>query len=313
MTNMKVKQTIILAISFLSYFTVFPQDNNKYKLFEHAGYNFPYQLARPDKSWELPKALVEISGLGFIDNSRLACVQDEKGNIYIFNLKTGIVESKIPFGDDGDYEDIVIIEHDAWVLKSNGTLYKVADYLNKAIPDVKKHATVLSGKNDAEGLAYDHANKNLLIACKGYPFVDEEKANDVKAVYSFNLETKRMDLKPFLLIETDTIKYYKNYNTMTRLGIELLAAIDPSEGDVTFQPSGIAIQPVTGNIFILGSVGNLLMVLSGRGEILAMITLSPKIFPKPEGICFSTDGKLFIANEGDGKAGTILKFEPKTK
>jgi uncharacterized protein YjiK len=310
---MKVKQTIILVILYLSSFTVFPQDNNKYKLFEHAGYNFPYQLEMPNRSWELPIALVEISGLSFIDNSRLACIQDEKGDIYIFNLKTGAVESKIHFNEDSDYEDIEIIDHDAWVLKSNGTLYKVTGYLNKAIPDVKKYATALSGKNDTEGLAYDPVNKNLLIACKGHPFVDEKKRNDVKAVYIFNLETKRLDLKPFLLIETDTIKYYKNYNTMTRLGIELLAAVDPSKGDVTFQPSGIAVQPVTGNIFILGSVGNLLMVLSGKGKMLAIITLSQKIFPKPEGICFSPDGKLFIANEGEGKAGTILKFELKNK
>jgi uncharacterized protein YjiK len=310
---MKVNQTIILVISFLTSFTVFPQDNNIYKLFEHAGYNFPYKLAMPDRSWVLPIALVEISGLSFIDNSRLACIQDEKGDIYIFNLTTGVVDSKIHFDDDGDYEDIEVIDHDAWVLKSNGTLYKVAGYLNKAIPDVKKHATALSGKNDTEGLAYDPVNKNLLIACKGYPFVNEKKGNDVKAVYIFNLKTKRLNLKPFLLIETDTIKYYKNYNTITRLGIELLAAIDPSKGDVTFQPSGIAIQPVTGNIFILGSVGNLLIVLSGNGKMLALITLSPKIFPKPEGICFSPDGKLFIANEGDGKAGTILKFELKNK
>ena len=310
---MKVNQTIILVILFLTSFTVFPQDNNKYKLFEHAGYNFPYQLAMPDRSWVLPIALVEISGLSFIDNSRLACIQDEKGDIYIFNLKTGAVESKIHFNEDSDYEDIEIIDHDAWVLKSNGTLYKVAGYLNKAIPDVKKYATALSYKNDTEGLAYDPVNKNLLIACKGHPFVDDKKGNDVKAVYIFNLATKRLDLKPFLLIDTDSIKYYKNYNTMTRFGIELLAAVDPSKGDITFQPSGIAIQPVTGNIFILGSVGNLLMVLSGNGKLLAIITLNQKIFPKPEGICFSPDGKLFIANEGEGKAGTILKFELKNK
>jgi uncharacterized protein YjiK len=310
---MKVKQTIILVILFFTSFTVFPQDNNKYILFEHAGYNFPYHLAMPNRSWELPIALVEISGLSFVDNSRLACIQDEKGDIYIFNLKTGVVDSKIHFNEDGDYEDIEIIDHDAWVLKSNGTLYKVAGYLNKAIPDVKKYATALSYKNDTEGLTYDPVNKNLLIACKGHPFVDDKKGNDVKAVYIFNLATKRLDLKPFLLIETDSIKYYKNYNTITRFGIELLAAVDPSKGDVTFQPSGIAIQPVTGNIFILGSVGNLLMVLSGKGKMLSLITLSPKIFPKPEGICFSPDGKLFIANEGEGKAGTILKFELKNK
>jgi hypothetical protein len=60
-------------------------------------------------------------------------------------------------------------------------------------------------------------------------------------------------------------------------------------------------------------VGKLLMVLSGNGEMLAMITLSPKIFPKSEGICFSPDGNLFISNEGEVKAGTILKFELKNK
>jgi uncharacterized protein YjiK len=310
---MNVRPTIILVILFVSCSTVFPQDHTKYKLFEHAGYKFPYQLSRPDESWKLPKALVEISGLGYVDNSRLACVQDEKGDIYIFNLKTRTVESKIPFSNDGDFEGIEIVEHDAWVLKSNGTLYRVADYLHSAVPDVRKYATALSDKNDTEGLAYDPVHKNLLIVCKGYPFVNEKQRSDVKAVYRFNPETNRLDVKPFLLIETDTIKLYKNYSAMTRLGIDLLAAVDPSEGDATFQPSGIAVQPVTGNIFILASVGNLIMVLSGKGKLLALITLSPKIFPRPEGICFSPDGKLYISNEGGDKAGSILKFELKTK
>ena len=88
---MQVKLTIILLILFLFNFTVFSQDSDKYMLFEHAGYNFPYQLAEPDKSWELPKKLIEISGLSYIDKHRLACVQDEKGNIYVFNLKAGEV------------------------------------------------------------------------------------------------------------------------------------------------------------------------------------------------------------------------------
>lgn len=305
---MQVKQTIILLILFLFYFTMFSQDSDKYKLFELASYDFPYQLAEPDKSWELPKKLVEISGLSYIDKHRLACVQDEKGNIYIFNLIAGEVELKIDFGDDGDYEGIEIIENDAWVLKSNGTLYKVINFLNDPELTVKKITTALSGKNDAEGLAYDPHNNQLLIACKGHPFVDEKKGKEFKAVYSFNLKTKLIDLKPFLLIEMDTIKYYKNYNTMTQLGVELLAYFDSSKGDVSFQPSGIAIHPISGNIYILGSVGNLMMVYNRSGVMMAMIKLRSKYFPKPEGICFSPNGTLYISNEGDGDAGTILKF-----
>jgi uncharacterized protein YjiK len=290
---MQVKQKIILFILFLSSLTACSQDNNTYTLFKKPNFDFPYQLAEPDKTWRLPNSLFEISGLSFIDNQRLACVQDEKGVVFIFNLQAGKVELEIDFGDDGDYEGIEIIENDAWVLKSNGTLYKVADYLEKAGPGVKRYTTTLSGKNDAEGLAYDPVNKNLLIACKGHPFLDEKDGSGFKAIYSFNLETTQIEIQPFLLINLDTIKYYK--------------------GDETFKPSGIAIHPITGDVYILGSAGNLLLVLSRKGEILAMIKLRSKIFPQPEGICFSPDGTLYISNEGGGQAGTIFKFEPINK
>lgn len=289
---------------------VFPQDNKSGILFEKTGYQFPYQLDRPIRSWKLPESLVEISGLSYIDDQRLACIQDENGIIYIFNVKNGEVEQEINFGDDGDYEGIEVIETNAWVLKSNGTLYNVTDYLNKTESETKKIATLLSSRNNAEGLAYDPLNKNLIIACKGYPFLEDKKESAYKAIYSFSPETRKLNKKPFLLIDLDTIKYYKKIDPMTRLGDEVMAFLDPSEGDKTFQPSGIAIEPVTGDLFILGSVGRLLLVFSGKSEMLAIIKLQPKIFPKPEGICFSRDGILYISNEGAGKQGSIFQFEP---
>lgn len=308
---MQLKLLYTFIILSLSYFSSFSQGNDDYKIFEHSDYDFPYNLNHPDKSWELPKKLVEISGLGYIDKQRLACVQDEKGNIYIFNLKSGEVEHKVDFGDDGDYEGIEIIGNDAWVLKSNGTLYQVSNYLKKLEPEVNKYTTSLSGKNDSEGLAYDPVDQNLLIACKGHPFVDEKAGKEFKAIYTFNLETKLLEIKPFLLIAMDSIKFYKNYNTMTQLGVELLAYFDHSKGDLSFQPSGIAIHPHTGNIYILGSVGNLLLVFSREGEMQAIIDLKSKIHAQPEGICFSPDGTLYISNEGEEDKGMILQFELK--
>jgi uncharacterized protein YjiK len=305
---MNVKRTILLVILSLLRSVLFPQDNKSGVLFENSAYHFPYLLAEPNQSWKLPKSLDEISGLSYIDDRRLACIQDENGIIYIFNLIAGKVDLEISFGNDGDYEGIEVIGNDAWILKSNGTLYKVTDYLKKTALDVIKYTTALSGKNNAEGLAYDPVNRNLLIACKGYPFPEETKESGYKAIYSFNLETKKLNKEPFFLINLDTIKYYEKYDFFTRLGDDVMDYLDPSEGDKTFQPSGIAIQPVTGNIFILGSVGKLLLVLSGKGEMLAMIKLRPEIFPKPEGICFSPDGTLYISNEGAGKAGTISDF-----
>lgn len=308
---MQFKKIIILLILFLIYTTAFSQNSDRHMLFEHFNYNFPYEMDKPEKSWELPKKLVEISGLSFIDKNRLACVQDEKGNIYIFNLKTGEVEKKIKFSSDGDYEGIEIIKNDAWILKSNGTLFKVKNYFKDKEPTTKKYTTVLTNKNDAEGLTYDPINNTLLIACKGHPFVDDKEGKEFKAIYSFSLKTKELELEPFLFIEMDTIKFYKNYNTMTRMGVELMAYFDSSKGDVSFQPSGIAIHPMSGNLYILASVGNLLTVFSREGEMLALIDLITKTHPKPEGICFSPNGTLYIASEGDNNYGTISKFKIK--
>jgi DNA-binding beta-propeller fold protein YncE len=100
---------------------------------------------------------------------------------------------------------------------------------------------------------------------------------------------------------------------MTRLGVELLAYIDESKGDVSFQPSGIAVHPVTGNIYIIAAVGNLVLIYSRSGDILAMIKIESKYHKQPEGICFEPDGTLYIANEGDDDKGTILQFKMKTK
>jgi uncharacterized protein YjiK len=287
------------------------QEADKYKLYEHEDYDFPYQLGKPDHSWELPGKLKEISGLSFINKFKVACVQDEKGNIYIFDLRSGEIEQKIDFEDDGDYEGIEVVGEDAWVLKSNGTLFEVANFLKDETPKVRKYATELTGKNDAEGLGYDPLNNNLLLACKGHPFVEDKKGKEFKAIYNFSLDHKKLDLNPFFLIVMDTVKYYKNYNTMTQLGVELMAFISDSKGDVSFQPSGIAVHPESGNFYIIASVGNLLIVYSRDGTMLAMIKLRNKYFKQPEGIGFCPDGSLFISNEEDEDPACILKFEQK--
>ncbi len=306
---MRINRIIIVAILSLLGFFVFSQNNDQQQLFERDGYKVPYQLEKPDKYWEIPKKLVEVSGLGYIDDARLALVQDEKGIVFVFNVQSGRAEREIKFGDDGDYEGIEIVENDAWVLKSNGNLYRVIDFLAGTVPLVEKYPTALSAKNDTEGLAYDHANKNLLIACKGHPYVDHKKGKGFKSIFNFNIETKKLDPEPMLLIELDAIKKHKNYNTITQWGIDLMAYLDTHKGDVTFQPSGVAIHPISGNMYVLGSVGKMLIVYSRTGELLAMVELNPKTYAQPEGICFNPKGTLFISNEGKGNKANILMMK----
>ena len=231
--NFTAQLPVTLPVLLFTCLTACTQDKMMNTLYEHPGYKLPYELSGPSRSWKLPVDLHEISGLGYTDDNRLACVEDESGRIYIFNPGSSKVELILDFGEAGDYEGIEIIGNEAWILKSNGILFKMAEYLENEVPVVTKYKTALSGKNDAEGLAYDPFSNNLLIACKEKPFIDDEGGSGVKSVYRFSLETKQVDIKPYLLISMDTIK---NYN-----------------GDAGFKPSGIAIHPMTGDVFIIGS------------------------------------------------------------
>ncbi len=307
---MQFTTIFLLFILLLNGCSIIPQADETAPFFQKPGFTFPYQLSDPDQTWILPNSLVEISGLGFADDDRLACIQDEKGVIFIFNLKSGKIEREIAFAKDGDYEGIEVVGKDAWILKSNGTLYRVTAYLETAEPLTTEFPTALTGRNNTEGLAYDPVNRNLLIACKGFPFLNAEPESKLKSVYGFNVVTGRLTGDPFLLIHPDSILRYKNYGVTSTPGND--HPINPDAGDENepFMPSGIAIHPETRDVYLLGSVGKILMVCSSEGEMLAMVNLNRKQFPQPEGICFSPEGNLFISSEGKLQPGKIMLFKP---
>ncbi len=310
---MEAKQIIILTAILISGCT-FSKKNRSDIYFEKEGYGFRYDINNPDMTRQMPDNLKEISGLTCIDPERIACNQDEKGNVYIYNIKTGQTEIKIKFNGPGDYEAIEVIGDDMWVIKSNGTLYQVKNYDKPGKKKVLKHKTPFGERNNIEGLGYWPKKHSLLIACKGYPFIGKKhkkEAGRYKAVYEYDIEKKELNQKPAFLISLDSIRHYKNYNTVTRLGVELSSAFDNAEGGVSFKPSGIAVHPVTGNIYVLASVGKSLAVLSPEGEMLALLRLKKEIHKQPEGICFSPEGTLYISNEGKKERGNILEFQLK--
>ena len=74
-----------------------------------------------------------------------------------------------------------------------------------------------------------------------------------------------------------------------------------------FKPSAIAIHP-DGNIYVLSSFSKTLLVLSPDGFILNKVVLDEALFRQPEGITFNTKGDLFISNEKNKGAPTLLRF-----
>src|SRR5687767_10065795 len=82
-----------------------------------------YKLDKPDK-FLMPESLLEISGITFYKgkSDSVYGIQDEQGRF--FRLAWGEKKQyNAKFGKQGDYEDVTIINGQALILKSNGTIF----------------------------------------------------------------------------------------------------------------------------------------------------------------------------------------------
>jgi len=269
---MNILQTIfVILVTVLVVIACFSKKNaKKYKL--------RYDINKPNSKMEMPKNLKEISGLSFYKDNQLACVNDEKGTVFIYDLSYCKVIETIDIGKNGDYEGIEVVNDEIFIMKSNGKIkgFKISDGSERKIDcsakDVKEY----------EGLSYHPQTRSLLLVTKE----KNKDKNDKKTIYAYSLTTEKFE--KYLNIDEDMIK--------------------DSDENKTFAPSGIAIHPITSEIFVISSQGKKLLILSPEGEKNALIELNPKIFFQPEGICFTPNGDLFISSEGVNSNSYILKF-----
>lgn len=241
------------------------------------------------KKWNVPKVLKEISDLSYLDKNRFACIQDEKGKIFIYNTGTEKIEKEIPFGDDGDYEGLAIVEQTAYVLRSDGEIFQVKDYMSSNLVIIQ-HKTFLTSKHNTEGMCYDSKNNRLLVVIKG-----SEPGNDeYKGIYSFSLTDFKMTERPAFKINLHD-KVFEN--------------VKEKKTKSLIQPSAITIHPKTGDIYITEGTKPKLLIMNSSGDIKALLELKSSDFNQPEGVCFNPDGSMYISNEGRKEPGNILEVE----
>ncbi|MBA3647822.1 MAG: hypothetical protein H0W62_04600 [Chitinophagales bacterium] len=273
-------------------------------------YPFLYDLDHPSQKLKLPDALTEISGMDVYKDAELVCNQDEKGNVYLYDVNKGELDKRIPFAKDGDYEGIANVNDTIYVLKSDGKLYQLINF-NKQDQKTVVIKTFLQKENNTEGLCFDKKNYRLLIACKSDPGAG---LKNVRAIYSFDLKTKQLLQKPVFTISLDSIKrYIAKVSPAEFTAEELRDIIDAKKGDVAFQPSDLAIHPISGDIYVIATVGKLMVILHPDGTIAFIKQFSATEFKQPEGITFLNDGTMFISDEGRNGLGNILKFNYQSK
>jgi len=274
---------------------------------------FPYNLSHADEEFLLDKNLSEVSGLSFISDKEVALIQDEAGSIFYFDLEKKAITKKINFSKKGDYEDLKMMGDSGYILRSDGNLVELYGLTGEHVVENNLN-TSLSGKNNTEGLCYDEQKNLLLIACKGKPEINKKGKDfeNKKAIYSFDPVTKTLSDTPYVLIDVNDIQKISRgkYSNV----IEKLVRFYTKAGAVhSFEPSGISIQPSSRDLYIISSVGKVLVIVSPDGQVSNVIKLDPKVFKQPEGIAFDSYGNLYITNEGRHGKGNILKFNIKNK
>jgi uncharacterized protein YjiK len=267
----------------------------------------PYRVNAPDTGFTMPKSLVEISALTlspFAD--KLATVSDEKGDLFFINKYTGVVDTpSIHFAPDGDFEGLEFVGTTAYAIKSKGKLYEIS---NAATPAQKVivHKTSLSKDDNIEGLGYDKKNNRLLLAAKGQKDVGESR----KRIFAFDLATKTLVDEPVLGIgAVDFARFLASHKSSINDVERLSALVSGVDSSLVIGPSALAVHPLSGDIYLLSSVGKLLVVLSEKGVIKDIISLDKKVHVQPEGLTFDLDGTMYISNEGKNGLGKLYVFK----
>lgn len=266
-----------------------------------------YNMDTPSNTFSLSMGLIEISGLSYYPpKEQLLAVNDERGWLFFLNPKTGEVEDKITFGNNGDYEAVEWTGTEVSMIKSNGDIY-FFDIGKKELDEVQK--TKLNASNDIEGMAYRKSKNELLIACKGNPNLEKsDKYKKTKNVFRYDLDKGKIKKKPFLSVQDTLLENFvkemaegKDWSKKQKKKFKNRAK--------DFSPSGIAIHPITKDYYLISSQGKTLIVFDDDKNLKSITFLDAKIHRQPEGICFAPNGDLFISNEGKGLGAKLMRYD----
>jgi len=292
---MKTILSIIVLSAFLFCAAPFVINNEKI-----TGYNF----GKAKSSFTLPDILHEVSGITEIDSNTIACVQDEKGILFLYDINKNKIANQYTFNINGDYEGIARVGKSIYILRSDGVLLFIEDYTNEKSKTDSIITNIPCDNN--EGLCYDSDNNRLLIGCKGKPGKGPQN-NGIRVIYSFDLKTQKLSEKPVFTFKLDSAKALA-----LKSGIKLAQKKTKNgtldDYSLSFFISGMGIHPVTKKLYTVSSKDHLLFIINKEGKIEHIEQLNANTFNKAEGITFLANGDILISNEGQNKKPSLYRF-----
>lgn len=240
-----------------------------------AGYSL---RAESMTQWRLPDRLNEISGLALDADGRLFAVADEAAIVYELDADAGRIRRTFTFGAPalrGDFEGIAAVDGRVYLLTSDGHL--VSGKVGEDGEDLE-YTEVDTGVGDEcelEGLARQPGRDVLLMACK--QLHRGHRLRDL-SVFAWSLEQHALLPAATVVVPVSDV--------LRRLRTDRL------------NPSGLAVDPASGHLVLLASRQHALVELTAAGRLVGVAALPAARHRQPEGIEFTADGRLLIADEG---------------
>ncbi len=246
-----------------------------------------YDISKPEIT-ELGNKLKEISGIFWINETTMLAQNDESGKIFTIDPsdKKEFNYPTIVFGEKNDYEDIVKVDSSAYLLVSTGQIVEVPGYSNgRDVPGTV--VASMEGKNEFEAMYYDKEVNSIIILCKSC----HKEKNQVRTAYRYDLASRQLIDTPYYTIDINVIRKKLDDNS------------------AEFRPSAAAINPLQNKLYIVSSIGKLLVITDKKGNVEQAMPISSILFGQPEGMSFAANGDMYISNEaGTEERATLLKF-----
>lgn len=240
--------------------------------------------------WALPDKLREISGLALTSDERLLAVADEEAIVYEIDYNDGSLVKAFALGEPtvkGDFEGIAILDDKIWLMTSDGRLFSFAEGANGQRVPYELTKTGLGDECEFEGLTANEQSGRLLLVCK-------ESRKKKKGIRIFEWLVAGDDRKEAAEIELPEDE------------------ISESLDEKKVNPSGIAIDPKTGNRIIVAARQQAIFEIAPDGRLIDVIMrLDKRRHRQAEGIAIMADGRLIIADEANNGPARLAIYSQK--
>jgi uncharacterized protein YjiK len=239
--------------------------------------------------WRLPDKLREVSGLALTEDERLLAVSDEEGIVYEIDYQNGGLVKAFAIGEPtirADFEGIAVLDGAVWLLTSTGRLYSFPEGEDGQRVAHDRINTGLGDECEFEGLAGEPQTGMLLLICKD----SKKKKKGLRIFEWLAAGDKNQDPAEIELDEK---------------------AMEKSIDKKQVNPSGIAIDSVTGNRIVVAARQRAVFELARDGELIGVILeLDARRHEQPEGIAIMRDGRILIADEAGNGAARLAIYSP---